>query len=239
MYYSIIQVMKDARFWLVFFVICVALAGFLGLLFWTASSVINAVQQTTSDSLAPIGEMAGSLGTQVSQVLNPTPTILPDPLSIIHEVRSLARLETVQYSIEKVITAESGQGAFGGLFGDRLLFVAHGTIIAGVDLAKLSPEDVWVKERVLFVRMPTPEIFVATLDNEKSYVYDRDTGLLTKGNTNLETQARQVAEEEIEKAAFEDGILDTAGINAENYLSRLLRELGFPEVIFIKEPSEE
>ena len=42
------------------------------------------------------------------------------------------------------------------------------------------------------------------------------------------------AEEEIEKAALEDGILTQANQNAENYMYRLLRDLGYPEVIFVK-----
>ena len=61
-----------------------------------------------------------------------------------------------------------------------------------------------------------------------------NTGLLTHGDTNLETSARRVAEQEIEKAALEDGILKQAGQNAENYMYRLLRDLGYPEVIFVK-----
>lgn len=228
--------MKENRFWLIFALVCVVIAAAFILLFWTANSLINTVRQTTNDSLLPVGQIAGSLSTQVSQVLNPSPTILPDPLSIIHDVRSLARLEMVQYSVEKVITAESGQDVLGALFGDRLLFVAHGVVIAGIDLAKVTTEDIWVEGGVLYVRLPRPEIFVSTLDNDKSYVYDRDTGLLTKGNMNLETEARRAAEDEIEKAAFEDGILDTAGMNAENFLSRLLRDLGYPEVIFVQPP---
>jgi hypothetical protein len=85
--------------------------------------------------------------------------------------------------------------------------------------------------------LPQPEIFVTALDNEKSYVYDRDTGLLTKGDINLESSARKAAEDEIEKAAMEDGILDLARQNAETYLYRLFRELGYPEVIFIGSPT--
>ena len=82
--------------------------------------------------------------------------------------------------------------------------------------------------------VPAAEVFVATLDNEKSYVYDRQTGLFTKGDVNLETQARQVAEQEIKKAALEDGILTLAQNNAESYLERLLRSLGFTAVIFVQ-----
>jgi len=63
-------------------------------------------------------------------------------------------------------------------------------------------------------------------------VYDRTTGILTKGDTNLETAARQVAEKEIQQAAEEDGILDQAQINAEVYLMRLMDALGHENVIF-------
>lgn len=195
---------------------------------------VNRGVKEAQDALAPINEFTGNLSTQVSQILNPTPTIIPDPVTIISQVRTLARLETIQYSVEKVITAEIGQGAFKSLFGDRLLFIAHGLVIAGVDLMKIDPDDLWLENNVLYVRLPDAEIFIATLDNEKSYVYDRETGLLTHGDINLETNARRIAEDEIEKAAILDGILEQASVNAENYLYRLLRDLGYPDVIFEK-----
>jgi len=222
--------MKDSRFWPWFVLIMLVAGGALAILLWVASSVIGTVQDTTSQALQPVR----NLETQIAQVLNPTPTILPDPVTIVHDMRSLSRLETIQFSLEKVITAETGQGPLASLFGDRLLFVAHGIVIAGVDLAKLIPEDLWVQNGVLYLRLPSPEIFIATLDNDKSYVYDRDTGLLTKGNINLETDARRAAEEEINKAAVEDGILNIASQNAQNYLYRLLLDLGYHEVIFVQ-----
>ena len=198
--------------------------------------LIRVVQQTTSkaeNAIQPISDLTRGLSTQVAQVLHPTPTVLPDPVTVIQQVRTLARLETIQYSVEKVITAETGQGMFELLFGDRLLFVAHGIVIAGVDLAKMDLEDLAVKDGVLYVYLPEAEIFVATLDNDKSYIYDRETGIFTAGDVNLETTARQAAEEEIVKAALEDGILKLARQNAENYLFRLFRALGYPDVIFI------
>jgi hypothetical protein len=185
--------------------------------------------------LSPIEQANVDLRTQVAKVLNPTPTILPDPVTIIKQVRSLARLETIQYSVEKVITAETGQETLGILFGDRLLLVAHGTVIAGVDLTVLAESDMVLQNGQLTLRLPAPEIFVATLDNETSYVYDRQTGLLTKGDTELETLARQSAEHEIRKAALEDGILTQAAINAEAFLVRFLDKLGYSDVILIFE----
>ena len=117
-----------------------------------------------------------------------------------------------------------------------MIFVAHGTVIAGVDLGKLGDQDIKIEGKTLTINLPQPEIFVSTLDNDKSYIYDRETGILTKGDSNLETQARQTAETEVLKAAQDDGILNQAKINAENYLARLLRNLGYSEVHFTYHP---
>ncbi len=232
-------IMQTQRRWFNWFFVL----GALVILAWLAYRVAGITQQVLSQVVQPVQQVStqvanamhpvAGLSTQVAEVLHPTPTVIPDPVTIIHNVRSLARLETVQYTIEKVVTAEEGQNSLGFLFGDKLIFVAHGVVIAGVDLAKLQPQDLWTEGGVLYVRLPQPEIFVATLDNEKSYVYDRDTGLLTHGDVNLETGARQVAEREIRQAAIDDGILETARQNAEAYLTRLFLGLGYPDVVFV------
>jgi hypothetical protein len=230
--------MKDMKYWVLIIGILLIMAISA---FFVISAVIN-MTETVGDAadraVQPVDDVAamtGGLATQISQVLNPTPTILPDPVSVIRDVRTLARLETIQYSVEKVVTANSGQQDLAILFGDSLIFVAHGTVIAGVDLADLGQDDLWLEGGTLFVRLPEPQIFIASLDNDKSYVYDRDTGLFTKGNIDLETLVRQAAEDEIEKAAAEDGILDLAQTNAEYYLLRLFQTLGYPQVIFVEE----
>jgi len=207
----------------------ILLALILVALAWVGVSAIN---NSINNAVMPLRQANQSLSTQVSDLLHPTPTILPDPVSIIHEVRALARLETIQYTVEKVITAEIGGGTFEFLNKDRLLLVAHGTVLAGVDLGKLTPEDMWVDKGVLNVRLPDAEVFIATLDNDKTYVYERDTSILRQSDPNLETLARKAAEDEIRKAALEDGILDIAQQNAETYLTRFFLSLGYADVIF-------
>ena len=196
------------------------------------------LRNTIDAAVSPVRNANQALSTQVSKLFNPTPTLIPDPVTIIREVQSLARLETIQYSVEKVITAEINQGVFGPLFGDRLLFVAHGYVIAGVDLAKLSSEDLWLEDGILFARIPEAEVFVATLNNDQSYIYDRETGILRKSDPDLETAARQVAEQEILNAALDDGILTQAGLNAKVYLERLFNTLGYLRVEFIDASSQ-
>jgi len=202
--------------------------------------IVQTIRESAAAATAPfqqVNEANQALQTQVSQMMNPTPTIIPDPITYINEIRALARLETIQYSIEKVITAEVGQGTFGFLYGDKLLFVAHGIVIAGMDMEKLQPGDMRLEGGALYVTLPPAEIFITTLDNDKSYVYDREIGVWTKGNVDLETLARQAAEDEIRKAALEDGILDQAQTNAEAYLLKFFTALGYKTVLFQNDPN--
>ncbi|MBP9041732.1 MAG: DUF4230 domain-containing protein [Anaerolineaceae bacterium] len=215
--------MKKILFQAIVLIVVIALAAY---------GVIS-INKNISNAINPLKQANDVVSTQINELLNPTPTIIPDPVTIIHEVRSLARLETIQYSVEKVIAAETGEGAFAFLFEDRLLLVAHGTVIAGIDMEKLESKDMWLEGGVLNVRLPQAEVFVATLDNDKTYVYERDTGILRLPSVDLETLARQSAEEEIRAAAIEDGILEVARQNAEAYLSRFFRSLGYADVNFV------
>jgi hypothetical protein len=187
----------------------------------------------------PLEETGETLQKQIEELANPnvTPTIIPDPVTIFHEVRSLSRLETVSYSIEKIITAESGQGSpFSFLVGDRLILVAHGQVIAGIDLGKMTEDDITVSgDGSVTVNLPPAEILVVTLDNQQTYIYDRDTGPIGM-NPALESEARKAAEQEILDAALEDGILEMAQKNGEIYILRLVLALGFDDVEFAEVP---
>lgn len=205
--------------------------------YFIVTTVRDAVNQTAAqanNALQPLAQANSAMQTQVSQLMNPTPTIIPDPVTYITEIRALAKLETIQYSVEKVIRAEQGEGTFGFLLGDKLLLVAHGRVVAGIDMGKIAPEHLRYEGGVLYVTLPPAEVLHYYLDNEKSYVYDRQTGLLTRPSQDLETLARQSAEQEILKAAMEDGILEQAQANAEAFLIKFFAALGFPNTIFVK-----
>lgn len=184
--------------------------------------------------LNPAQQALETIEEELGVHLNPTPTIRPDPTTIIRQVRALSRLETAFYTVEQVVTAESGQDALAFLFGDRLLLVAHGQVVAGVDLGRIEDGDITVTadDRVMVV-LPPAEVFLVALDSQGTYVYDRDTGLLGM-NPDLEADARRVAEEQILNAALEDGILEMADTNARVYLEQLITAFGFQEVVFVQ-----
>jgi Protein of unknown function (DUF4230) len=154
-----------------------------------------------------------------------------DQPTVIRQVRSLQRLETVSYTMDKIISGERENPVLPAfLAGDKLLLVVHGEVVAGVDLSKLQPNDVVVSDRSVAIHLPQAEIFTTRLDSAKTRVYSRETGLFSSPDPNLESEVREEAERQLQAAALQDGILKTASANAQQTLTTLLRGLGFETV---------
>lgn len=151
--------------------------------------------------------------------------------AVVEEMKQLNRLETASFTIEKVIDAHTNGNAFQELlYGDKILLIAHGQVVAGFDLSKLTQDNIKIKGKSITVQLPAPEVFFTRLDNNLTRVYDRQQGLLSKGQPDLETQARQSAESEIQAAACEEGILDQASESGKKQLTAFLHGLGFTEI---------
>jgi hypothetical protein len=158
-------------------------------------------------------------------------TIRTSKTTVIKELRSLNRLETAAFTIEKVIDAgTSGNRLQEVLFGDRILLIAHGEVIAGVDLSQLKERDIVINDRDIRLTLPPPRILVTSLDNEQTRVYDRKQGLLSRGDRDLESEARQAATDAIRVAACEGKILDEAANNARSQLTALFKTLQFTTI---------
>lgn len=156
-----------------------------------------------------------------------------DAPTVVRQIQQLQRLETVGYTMDKIITAErDNQYLPKFLAGDRLLLFAHGEVIAGVNLAALQPGDVVVHGQTITIRLPHAELFNTTLNNQKTRVYSRETGLFSIPDPNLETEVRQEAERQLQQAALQDGILKSADQNARNTMSALLKGFGFVQIEF-------
>ena len=154
-----------------------------------------------------------------------------DQPTVVRQIQSLQKLETVSYTMDKIIGG-ARDNAFLPKFlaGDRILLVVHGEVIAGVNLANIKPSDVTVQDRRISLRLPPSEIFSTRIDNAKSRVYSRDTGLFSSPDPNLESEVRQEAERQLQQSAIVDGILKSADQNARNTISSMLTALGFSQV---------
>ncbi len=151
---------------------------------------------------------------------------------MVQRIQRLQRLETVVYSMEKIVTGEQANKFLPRMLaGERILLIVHGEVIAGIDLAKLDESKITVTGRSIEVEMPPAELFSTRIDNQRTRVYSRETGLFTAPDPNLESEVRREAERQVQQAAIESGILKTAAENGRANLAGLLEGLGFESVV--------
>lgn len=171
----------------------------------------------------------------VVEIVRPTP-------DVITAIRDLVRLETVDYHVERVVDLRDRQQVLFGLMQaeDAILLVAAGDVVAGVDLAKMRPEDVVIdaERREATIVLPPAEVLSARLDNDRTFVYTRETDVLARRGDSLETRARQEAERTLRQAAVEAGVLARAETNAKRAIESLVRALGY-RVVAVRMRTEE
>jgi len=152
--------------------------------------------------------------------------------AVVTRVRALNRLETASMRVVHVSTiTQSYELVPNAIAGDELTFFAAGDVIAGIDLSLLKAEDVRRDgDGTIVVRLPPPEILISRIDNRQSRVLNRKTGLFRRADMNLESRARQYAEQGIRTEAVNKGILPLASQNAEVKVAELLHTFGFQRV---------
>ncbi|HEY5651334.1 MAG TPA: DUF4230 domain-containing protein, partial [Acidimicrobiia bacterium] len=68
---------------------------------------------------------------------------------------------------------------------------------------------------------------------EATHVYNRDTGVFTKGDPDLERSARLAAEEVLLTQALDAGLLERAEERAVSVIEGLIRSLGYTDVTVV------
>jgi Protein of unknown function (DUF4230) len=153
---------------------------------------------------------------------------------VVEGIKELDHLATVRWTESVPVTRETGGDILDRLFsGEKVIVIATGKVEAGVDLGDITEDDVSVGGDSVTIDLPQAEILSASLDEEKTRVYDRDFGPLNmRPDDQLVEEARLQAVEKIKGAARENRILDTAEQNAEDSIRAFVTTLGFDEVRF-------
>ena len=151
--------------------------------------------------------------------------------SVIERIQRLQRMETVVFNMDKIVTGEKDNPILPDFIaGDRLLMIVHGQVVAGIDFSRLKREDIKIQGKEVRIHLPNPQILITRLDNARTKVYSRNTGLLVRVDPNLETQVRQEAEGELLQEAALGGIIINARDNARATVATLLQGMGFEKV---------
>jgi len=157
------------------------------------------------------------------------PAKIQSTATIVQQVQTLSELVTVKYVLEKVVILDDIKW-----YGEnRVLLVAHGIVKAGVDLQELRPDDLRVGDKKIVLKLPRARITDVYLDDQKTRVVDRSTGLLRAFDKDLEQNARRQAVEDLRIAARSNRIYEDAEERARLQLANLFHQLGY-EVEFSK-----
>lgn len=176
--------------------------------------------------LVTLGLLVGWIASGLWRAPTPTAPAIADTPTVIRHVQSLNELTTVKYVMEKVILLQDVKW-----FGEnRLLMVAHGVARAGVNLSAIQANDLIVRDHSIRLQLPKATITEVFLDDRRTQVIERSTGLLREFDKDLEQSGRRQAVDQIRVAAATAGILKDANERARLQVTALLKALGFSDV---------
>lgn len=171
-------------------------------------------------------------------VPSPTPTPSPTPLPVIDWKQSgtLNVLDwTTTIVIERVRKKEGVRSLIPGT--DRVVLVVTGKLKAGVDLARVEPQNVQINGTSIRIVVPRPTITTVEVLPGESNVYDADRTWVFSEYAGLELEAMEEARVKLAGPnPTNTRMLETAEAVARLQLTNFLRDLGFQkvEVVFAK-----
>jgi hypothetical protein len=195
--------------------ILVSVAVLAGLVVWGIRSIADAVPTP--------GDISAALEPEPFEEIGPT---------VVRSIRDLSNLTTVELVEYTIVEKGTDEGFLAWARGDSLELFAVARIGAGVDLGEVTVRSFDLSDDgVVELVAPQAEIQYVAVDNEATQILDRDTGLFTRGDPRLESDARRVADETLRQAALEQGILEMAEDNAREVITNFLLSLGYRDVI--------
>ena len=169
-----------------------------------------------------VAAAAGLLGYQIAtRAAPPTPTPVPPPIVSVEQIRQVAELATVKYTLSTDITATNVPDDVRQLLNvkEEIVLIAYGEVAAGFDLGKLSKEDLWMDGTRVQLHLPAPEILYVRLDNERTHAVYYSRSWFIDRDLNLEGETRLEAEKVLHQAALESDLLQRAGEYGQLFFS--------------------
>jgi hypothetical protein len=159
--------------------------------------------------------------------------------ALLQSIEDIGEYRAATGNYQVVIDLEHDTGLPSAVLGSRTLFVAKGTVDAGVDLSAIGSDDVKLSDdgTSATITLPHAKTFDPELDVKNSYVYDRDEGLFNRiggvfstGN-DYEHEAYVAASKKLDEAASQNGDLARrAEENTATMLESLAKALGIQRV---------
>ncbi len=189
--------------------------------------------------------VAGLIGVRVTgllpQLTNPFAEQETDRSQppLLQSIQDLSRYVAAEGNFQVVVdTQRNREHVPDFLLNERTLFVAAGSVEAYVDFSTISEDAIVVSEdgKSATITLPAPQLGETNLDQERSYVFSEEKGLLNRvgdmfgQDPNKQQAVYILSEERIEAAARESELPQRAQENTTKMLEGLLRSLGYEKV---------
>ncbi len=169
------------------------------------------------------------------------------PPLILNEIKDLSEFRASEAEFEVIIDKETDiRWVPSFVAGDRVQFIAVGSVDATVDFSTMGQDSVIFDEETnsATVILPAPKMGKPRIDLDNSGVMNRDRGVLDRigglfnDNPTAEIELIKEAEDKIAAAAVGTELLDRAQENTTAMLTGLIEALGVENVRVIYETSD-
>ena len=154
-----------------------------------------------------------------------------DPDSV-YEIRNIGQLSTSEYTVGKIVKLDK-TGEEWYKFGERRILIScKAKIKAGIDLSKLSKDDIKVKGKTIEINLPPAEITSFTMDPKFIHTeMESVSGFRDQFTQQEKNDFLQQGEEAIKEDINQTSILKDAEENAKTFVEDFYKEMGFEKVI--------
>jgi hypothetical protein len=158
-------------------------------------------------------------------------TQLPTPATTIASLQQLQELCTVEYVITKVVKANDAATWY--QIGDRkIVITAEANVKAGIAMQKITEKNIAISGSKIKIQLPIPTILSVNLPPQNMVVAFEEVDPFRSPFTSAERDALVAqAEQQIKNSGAELGIIEQAKTNTQLFLTKLLMQLGFTEVV--------
>ncbi|HEX2619049.1 MAG TPA: DUF4230 domain-containing protein [Phototrophicaceae bacterium] len=147
-------------------------------------------------------------------------------VTILDRIQAMSQLTTTRYSYSNILTSERElPPILAGLYGESLVMVAVGEVNAGIDLSKITTDNLQTVDNTLIVHLPPAQLHDCFFNEQQSYVVSRDTGFFARPLPSLDETARLYALGQFRDKALEDGILADAQSQAATAVQEMVSGL--------------
>ena len=146
---------------------------------------------------------------------------------LLQKIQNIQKLTTTTYKIDKVVSTSADRilGKNWTIATTKLLYLAKGEVRAGIDLQRLTVDDIVVSSDKIAIAIPQAEILDSKIDVNESQVYHYERGFLNLGPDvapQLQTFAQQKTLAQITNAACKEGIINQANKQAKSAILELI-----------------